>query len=83
LRRELEDQIVAEWLPLNLPKFQREHGGKLAAFWHKPKVEVIAIGQDAFDLEDKLREWRKQHASWEQPYISQIPAYREHEKEED
>ncbi|MCI0563870.1 MAG: response regulator [Nitrososphaera sp.] len=73
LRRELEQQIAAEWLPQHFHELQAKYGGQLVALWHRPKVEVLADGVDAFELEAKLKDWRTQHAAWEQPYIVQIP----------
>jgi len=68
LRRELENRISE-----HLGELQLDYAGKLVALWHEPEVHVIASGSDAFELEDNLKEWRKQHASWKQPFILRVP----------
>jgi len=77
LRRKQKQQIAADWLPQHLWELQPEYGGKLVALWHQPEgqpeVTVIASGADAFELEEHLQGWRKQHAAWEQPFIVRIP----------
>lgn len=73
LRQELEQRIATNWLPWRLGKLQPEYGGKLVAIWHQPEIRVIAAGADAFELEANLKEWRKQHAVWEQPFLVHIP----------
>ena len=73
LRRELEQRIAGSWLPRNLRKLLPVYGGKLIAIWHRPEIQVIASGSDAFELEDNLQEWRKKHAIWEEPFIVEIP----------
>lgn len=72
LRRELEEQITAYWLPEHQWELQQRYGGKLVAIWHKPDIEVIAWGVDAFELEDNLKGWRSEHAAWEQPFIVKV-----------
>lgn len=79
LRRELEQQLSVDWLPYHFRELQEEYGGQLVALWHKtevPEEKVIASGRDAFELETKLKDWRKQHATWEQPMIVLIPPQR-------
>lgn len=76
LRQELEQQVAADWLPRHLWELQPEYGGKLVAVWHRPEIRVIAVGSDAFELEANLKEWREQHADWEQPFLVRIPPRR-------
>jgi ActR/RegA family two-component response regulator len=83
LRRELAQRIAADWLPRHLWEFQQEYGGKLVAIWHQPEIKIIASGADAFELEENLREWRKRHPAWEQPFITEIPPRRGDGEEED
>jgi DNA-binding NtrC family response regulator len=73
LIREQEHRIAREWLPVHLPQLQQQHCGQLVALWHKPDVHAIATGDDAFELEKRLKDWRKQHTAWEQPFIVQVP----------
>lgn len=82
LRREQEQQIAADWLPRHLPELQPQYGGQLVALWHRPEVKVIASGHDAFELEANLKDWRKQHATWEQPFVVQIPLQRNDDEKE-
>ena len=81
LRNEQEQQIAADWLPKNYYKLQTQYGGKIIALWNHPEVQIIASGHDAFELEDCLRDWRKQHARWEQPWIVRIPKLKNEEDE--
>ena len=76
LRSEQERRIARGWLPTHLRQLEERYGGQIIALWHKPEVTVIASGRDAFEVEDKLKEWRVQHKNrpWEQPYLVQIPA---------
>lgn len=76
LRQELEQRIAADWLPRRLWKLQPEYGGKLVAIWHQPEIKEVAVGDDAFELEANLKEWREQHADWEQPFLVRIPPRR-------
>lgn len=76
LRRELEQRIAADWLPRHLSDLQPQYGRKLVAIWHQPEIRVIASGSDAFELETNLKEWRKHHAAWEQPFLVRIPPRR-------
>jgi hypothetical protein len=76
LRREQEKHIATNWLPENLRALQARYGRQLIALWHEPEVKVIASGRDAFELEVNLKDWRIQHAAWEQPFIVQIPRHR-------
>lgn len=80
LRREQEQLIAADWLPRHLWNLQPEYGGKLVAIWHQPEIKVIASGRDAFELEGNLKDWRRQHAAWEQPFLVQIPPQRSKSK---
>lgn len=73
LRREQEQRIAADWFPRHFRNLQKLHGGKVIALWHEPKVSVIANGSDAFELEANLREWRRKHPDWHQPFIVAIP----------
>jgi CheY-like chemotaxis protein len=73
IRREQEQQIAANWLPQHFRELQKDWGGQLIALWHRSGTKVIASGRDAFDLEANLKEWRGQHAIWEQPFIVQLP----------
>jgi FixJ family two-component response regulator len=73
LRRELEQQIAAEWLPQYLRELQAKYGGMLVAIWHRPEIAVVTSGTDAFELEVHLRKWRQEHAEWEQPFLVRIP----------
>jgi CheY-like chemotaxis protein len=83
LRTEQKQKIAQYWLPEHFYELQTRYGEQLVALWHRPKVEVIASGVDAFELEAKLEDWRKEHAAWEQPYIVQIRPPRGSGKEED
>jgi len=82
VRREQEQQIAADWLPRHFYELRAGCGGQLVALWHRPKVTVIASGRDAFELEAGLEEWRKQHPSWQQPFVVQIPLSRGEGEEE-
>jgi CheY-like chemotaxis protein len=73
LRKEQEKLIASDWLPNNIRELQAEFSGQLIALWHKPKIKVIVSGKDAFELEKKLKSWRKKHKAWEQPMIVFIP----------
>jgi ActR/RegA family two-component response regulator len=73
LRREQEERIATDWFPRNFWALQRDYAGKLIAVWHQPEVEVIATGNDAFELEGNLQEWRSQRPEWQQPFIVAIP----------
>lgn len=80
LRRMLKKEIGLEWLPLNMRELQTLYGGQYLALWGKSEVnafhvEVIASGQDAFELQDNLKNWRKNHDLWEQPFIVAIPVF--------
>jgi CheY-like chemotaxis protein len=71
------NDVVVPWLQQNVVALQAKHGGQVVAIWHDPKadprVEVIASGQDAFELELRLQEWRREHQSWMHPFVVQIP----------
>jgi DNA-binding NtrC family response regulator len=73
LRREQAKTISGDWLPRNLRELQSQFGGKIIAVWHRPQVDIIASGSDAFELEDQLKDWRDEHEPWEQPFIVEIP----------
>ena len=73
LRRVLRQAIGVEWYPTHSAELMKEHGGRIVALWHEPTVGVIASGTDAFDLEKNLREWRSDHAPWEQPFLLRVP----------
>jgi CheY-like chemotaxis protein len=72
-RQHQERQIAADWIPRHFIDIQNKYSGKLIALWHQPKVEIIASGADAFELEDNLKEWRSRRAAWEQPFVVRIP----------
>jgi CheY-like chemotaxis protein len=72
-RREQEELIAHEWLPWHFVDLQHEYGGKLIAIWHKPEIEVIASGDDAFKLEGELKAWRVRQKTWDAPFIVRIP----------
>ena len=72
-RREQESLICSGWLPRNILDLQERYGGKLVALWHAPVVYVVASGRDAFDLEEGLKDWRRGHEAWEQPFVVRIP----------
>jgi len=74
LRRKHEELFASDWVPKHIHELQKQYGGKLVALWHQPQPEVIAAGIDAFDLEEKLINWRNEHEEWEQPFIVKIPA---------
>lgn len=73
LQAELQRLIEEEWLPQHVWELQEKYSGKLVAMWHQPDVRVIAAGADVFELEQDLKEWRSNHAGWEQPFIVQVP----------
>jgi DNA-binding NtrC family response regulator len=73
-RRDQEKQIVEGWLPQHFPDLEKRYAGQIVALWHEPKVEVVAHGYDAFELSEKLREWRRQRLSWQQPFIVRFQA---------
>jgi CheY-like chemotaxis protein len=58
-RLQQERQIAADWLPRHFMEIQNKYSGKLIALWHQPKVEIIASGRDAFELEDARAYFRK------------------------
>jgi CheY-like chemotaxis protein len=72
-RQQQERQIAADWIPRHFIDIQNKYSGKLIALWHQPKVEIIASGADAFELEDNLKEWRSRRVAWEQPFVVRIP----------
>jgi CheY-like chemotaxis protein len=72
-RREQETRVAAGWIPAHLLDLQAEHAGRLVALWHEPEVRVIASGRDAFELEERLKDWHGEHDAWEQPFVVQVP----------
>jgi len=81
-RREQETLIGSEWLPLNILDLQANYEGKLVAIWDAPQISVIASGQDAFELEAGLKDWRREHESWQQPFVVQVPPRHDESNEE-
>ena len=76
LRQEQERRIAEDWLPRRLRELQEEYGGQFVALWDEEEVAVIASGRDTFELETRLKDWRKQHKYWEQPMVVLIPPQR-------
>lgn len=74
LRRTQESQIAGAWLAQHDFELRERYAGQLVALWHDPEVRVIAFGRDAFELEERLRDWRQQHLPWQQPFILEVSA---------
>lgn len=81
-RRKQETLIGSEWLPLHILELQENYEGKLVAIWDVPQIRVIASGQDAFELEAGLRDWRREHEPWQRPFVVQIPPRHDEPNEE-
>ncbi len=72
LQRDLQDTIGGSWFPEHVTELRAVHGDRLVAIWHKPTPAVVAAGRDVFELADNLKEWRSEHAWWEQPFIVRL-----------
>jgi CheY-like chemotaxis protein len=76
LHETLNREIGVNWVPRNSAMLAEHYAGKIIALWHKPHVEVVASGRDAFELARDLNvRWRTRpdYEPWMQPFILRVP----------